>query len=572
MINKPKSMLSLEDLVARVERARAAYDWEAVVSLARQALNQEELLPETAYALLDGRAEAHQRLGDLAAEGADLERMARLAGELGDLECQVRVTLRLADLYMRQGHLVEARRVAQSALDEARSIGDRALEAAGLLALSMPHVQESRFAEGRDYAEQAAALFRALGDPVGEAWAVLTSSIANSRQERVVKAAAELRTALELFRSRGHREGEARTLNNMAIAHPDLAQKRTLYEQALAAYDAIGDRRGQAQIYNNLALTNAQMGLYARACEDASEAVETAGRMGARVDLSYYLDTLARGYLGLGDAATAQGLLEEGLALAQETGVVGIQGTYEFALAQVARARGRVADACDLYRTAAGHFASVGIPAEQATCLAWLGAAQLVLGDVEGALASTAQAITLLESIGGAGTEYPPQEIWWCRYRVLTSIPPSPTPTEETRRRDEAWRALDRAREVMLAGVAGLSDDGLRRNYLNKVPTNRQIVGEWLRQAGRRGTSPAPLVGGLTGPGSGQEQFRRMLDIGLRLNARRQAGDLARFVVDQVVELTGAERVALYRQDEAGRRRVAAEFSVEGVTPLSSER
>ncbi len=131
---------------------------------------------------------------------------------------------------------------------------------------------------------------------------------------------------------------------------------------------------------------------------------------------------------------------------------------------------------------------------------------------------------------------------------------------------DDAWRVLDR-RAKRCSPPLHLTDDGLRRNYLNKVAINRQIVEEWLREASRRGLPLAPLTGALAGPGGGEAQFGRMLDIGLRLNARHETGDLARFVVNQVVELTGAERVVLWRVDGEGRRQPAGEFVVAGAPP-----
>jgi signal transduction histidine kinase/DNA-binding response OmpR family regulator/putative methionine-R-sulfoxide reductase with GAF domain/tetratricopeptide (TPR) repeat protein len=580
MTDESTSIPSLEDLVAAAERSRAAFDWEAAVFHSSRALAQAGIPPETAYALLDTQAEAHRLLGDLSAEEADREAMARLAGELRDLRRQGQVMVRMSDLRYRQGSMPEARHLAQAALDEARQSGDRALEAAGLVALSFVDIAEGLFDPGRERAEQAAALFRSLGDSIGEAWALFWLANANSRQERVAEANAQLRAALELFRRGEDREGEGRILNGQGIICPDLAQRRAFYEQALAAYSAIGDRPRQAQVHNNLALLNAQMGLYALARDDAQEAVEAARRMGARVELAYYLDTLARAWLDLGELGRAEELFQEGLVLAREIGDVVVEAAYTLGLGRAAHASGRLAQACDLYRTAADFFGKVSIPAEQGTCLAWLGAAHLALGDVETARACTSQAVALLESVSGAGLEYPPQEIWWLRYRALAASPPTPpappslrselydgVPLGEGEEDDGAWRALDRARETMLAGIASLSDDGLRRNYLNKAEINRLIIREWLREAARRGAPLALLTDALGSSGEGQEQFRRMLDIGLRLNARRETGDLARFIVDQVVELTGAERVTLYRVDQVGRRQVAAEFSVES-TPL----
>ncbi|RPI52300.1 MAG: hypothetical protein EHM56_08540, partial [Chloroflexi bacterium] len=421
-MTEEETSASLEALVAAVERTRAAFDWEAAASHAGQALAREDLSPETTFALLDAQAEAHKRLGDLGAEETDLAAMARLAQEMADPERRVQVMLQQVDLCLRHGRLAESRGLARAALDAAREQGAPSLEAAGLVALSRAHAQESHFAEGRDLAEQALARFRAIRHPFGEATALLWLSIANSRQERVAEATAQAEGALELFRREGDREGEARSLNTLGILSSDVAQRRSCYEQALAAYEALGDRRGQAQVRNNLALTNQQVGLYALSANDAFAAVEVVRRMGARIDLAYYLETLARAWLGRGDTDQAEVLFQEGLTLSREVGDTSVVGAYLFGLGRTAQVGGRLTEAVALYQQAADCFEGLDIPTEHAICLAWLGAASLELGDVDTARALTAQAVSVLEPAAGAASEYPPQEIWWCRYQALAAL------------------------------------------------------------------------------------------------------------------------------------------------------
>ncbi len=67
-----------------------------------------------------------------------------------------------------------------------------------------------------------------------------------------------------------------------------------------------------------------------------------------------------------------------------------------------------------------------------------------------------------------------------------------------------------------------------------------------------RGLSLEPLTDGLSRPGNLAEQFQRLVDIGVRLNGRGEAGDLPKFIMEELVELTGAERAALALIDEAG--------------------
>ncbi len=81
----------------------------------------------------------------------------------------------------------------------------------------------------------------------------------------------------------------------------------------------------------------------------------------------------------------------------------------------------------------------------------------------------------------------------------------------ECRRRDTWWRhsqallankqataareALEMAYRFMLKGIAGLSDEGLRRNYLNKIEAHREIVARLAE-----GRAQAPPVRGADVP------------------------------------------------------------------------
>ena len=167
------------------------------------------------------------------------------------------------------------------------------------------------------------------------------------------------------------------------------------------------------------------------------------------------------------------------------------------------------------------------------TSLAWLSAAHLALGNIDAALEHSAQALTFDET-----PIYPPQEIPWWRYQAFVgALREAPLQMDA-----EAWRALDRAREIMMAGIDSIGDEGLRRNYLNKIRINRDITLEWTRRAAERGASLAPILERETSPAALQEQFNRLVEIGSRLTARRDAANLPTFILNEFEELSGAER------------------------------
>ncbi|MGD2148380.1 MAG: GAF domain-containing protein, partial [Anaerolineae bacterium] len=558
------------DLSAAAARARAAFDWNTAQSLYTQALAERPAGDrETTFALLEGRAECRRHLGDLAAWEADLAAMARLAGELGDVSRQIRVLNQTVGLRLYQGRLDEVRQVAEKAVALARDWDDVTLEADSLLSLGWACTALSDWSPAQKALERALHLSQQLGHQGGEARALYYIGRCVSRAGKREEVLAYLEPALALFRQLGDREWEGLALNLLGIVASDVAAQRAYYERALALAELTADRTLHFRLVNNLALTYWRLGLYRRACDYGERAVTVAREMQSPRALAYALESLSRPTLALGEAEHAKQWLEEGLDVARASGDRPLEAGHWGTLGMTALARGRPAEALDLLQRAADLAGEVELLGDKATVLAWQGAAHLAQGQADEARACTAQAVKLLEERGAPG-EYPPQEIWWWRYRALTAPLPSEPERGDERRQGEAWAALDRAREAMLAGIATLSDEGLRRSYLGRVEINRQIVQEWLRHAAARDLPLEPLTDRLAGESDLQAQLQRMLDIGVRLNAQREVGDLPRYILDEVVELTGAERAALFLLDDQGDRWLAAEstplFAQEGGT------
>jgi signal transduction histidine kinase/DNA-binding response OmpR family regulator/tetratricopeptide (TPR) repeat protein len=560
MTDKPATTASLQDLQASAAAARAAFDWERACALYTQALEHApEAERETRYELLDGRAECQDFLGRLDAQDADLEEMVRLAESLADPDRASRALARQAPLRCVQGRAPEGRSLAEAALALAQQRQDPALVAGSLAALGNACVRSGQPAQGREHLEQALALYRGLGDLSGQSFCHRLMGIAGGRATNDAEARTCNEAALDLARRAGDRRQEGLALNSLGFREPDMARQRACYEQALAILSGMGDRRPMAMLDNNLGLLFGNMGLYARALEHLERAVAWGRQAGDWWGLLYFLESLGRTCQAVGLLERAGDLLDEGRAMAAEESNDLGQDLYLLALGRLALARGRAREALGLLRESAVRLERAGSRQDWASALAWLGAAHLALGEVEAAQFCTFQAVALLET--STSPDFPPQEVWWWRYRALAA-----GDTETGGRgdggtrghRDEAWHALDRAREVMLAGVANLSDDGLRRCYFHRVAINRQIIEEWLRRAAERGLDPAPLADHLRGEGDLPGQLRRMLEVGVRLNARRDAAGLPQFILDEVAELTGAERTALFLLDERGQRRVAA--------------
>lgn len=533
-------------------RDRATYANTTAIHYYTQALRLLHAHPELAdvrleYELRDGRATCYRLSGERAEELADLAAMARIAEKLEEVARQIEVATRQVTVATELGNHGEALRNAEIALALSRQISDRKLEADSYTALGDVGFRMGEQDRPREAHLRALELYRELKDRAGEANSLRMLGRVAYRGGKYDEVRAYSERALTLYRELRDRVGEATMLNALGVISSDRAKARDYYEQSLGIVEAIGDRAGQARGYNNLALIYWSLGLYPRARDYLEQAVQIERDLQGRANLAYYLESLGRVYLELQVYEPARQVLEEGRDLAVELGDRWSQSVYWLGLGRVALAEEQLGQALELFQTAAKMLREIGALGDLATCLSWLGMTYLMLGDWEAAYRNSAEAVAHLKLSGNAG-DYGPQDVWWNHYRILAA---DPARAEASEINDEMWTYLQRAREDMLSAIATLSDEGLRRNYLNKVKTNNAILTEWTRQSARRAPE---LLRGESSPDLPVEQdavaeaqqlrdrFKRVLDVSRQMNELHDAESLFGFVMDQVIEMSGAER------------------------------
>lgn len=572
-----ESLLTYARIAA--DKARQVYANQSAVDFYSRAL---AALPEPhdlrlEYELRAGRQTCYRLMGLTQEQQADLQAMAQLASQLDDVHLKVEVATRQVQLANALGNLVEARAAAQEALLLAQQVGDARLEASSLISLGDAIFSLGDHQQAQGYYERAIELYRSVVDDKPHlARALLDLGNIHRRAGRLNEAGNMIREALSLFREVGDRQGESDAYNALGILSSDYAEQRFYYEHSLAISRAIGNRSGMARTYNNLGLIYAGLGLYTRAREYLEQAVQIQRDLHARASLTYTLESLGRVYLDTGDYLQAQQVFEEGRALAIDVGDRWTESIYWMGLGRVALMRGHLANARELLREACAMQREIGTLGYLAASMAWLAKVYLEQGEWSLAEQTSREACALLEQAGDAG-DFPAQDIWWIRYQVLKRAPER---TLDEPLDDAAWAALDRARETMFAGVATLSDEGLRRNYFNKVATNRDILIEWTRQNSKRkeeaveaGEAEAVVAAEVEAPGVMtsadrlQERLRRVLDISVQMNETHDAEALLNYIMDQVIELSGAERGFLVLLDQDGRMnfRVARGIAIEEI-------
>jgi signal transduction histidine kinase len=538
------------------QKATRMSAYEAAAHYATQALGalpegDAPVDPASQFALLQLRQQCFDELGRREAQQHDLEKMAFLAEQLDDDCCRLQVLNGRAGLMNAQGDYHAALALLQPAVDLARRIGERALEAQGLM-----DIGDAGYALGQsDLAlssfESALQIYRELDDLANQARCLRAMGRLLFRMGRLPEAVECIQSSLQIVRQFGDQRGEADSLNSLAAMEGDYALARAYYEQILAIRQSIGDQAGLSVVYNNLAMIYWGLGLYTRARDYMEQSVEIARKLDIRPNLPYYLESLSRIYLGLKEYEQALVVLDEGLLLSVAQGVLWMEGVYRIVQGQVYLQLERLQEALETTQQSVSILESLNSP-ELATALVWNGVVHERLGDWEMAYEHTARAVAILRQTHTSG-DYPPQDIWWQHYKILCSHPGQPA---EAALEEERWVCLQQAWLSMMAGIVSLSDDGLRRNYLNKVETNHQILIEYTRQAARRGISidaalqeepqAAPPTSQV------QDKIKRVLDISVQMNETRDAEALFNYVMDQVIELTGAERSFLVLVSESG--------------------
>ncbi len=508
--------------------------------------------PDVIYEILAGRADAYKLLGEHQAQLADLNRMAELAAEIDDPQRQIEAALHQAEVSIKLGNNAYALETAEEALTLSRELGDRRLQASSLDEMGGAHYAVGDLNAALACHEAALEICRELNDVQGEAHNLWHLGAISHLLGNFETARRYAETSLDLYRQIGDRPGEADALNELAILFPDYAEQRNYHEQSLAIARAIGDPDRQSRSYNNLAITYWALGLYNRGREMGERAVQIQREIHGRSRLVFLLETLGRIYLALEAYEEARKVFAEGQALAQEIGDRATESIYAFQMGRVLLADGNPEEACKWLRLAYDVQHELNLRAYFSSTEAWLGAACLAMDDWEAADTYTQEAVEKLEAAGSG--EYPLQEVWWLRYQVLRAADDA----DKDKASEAAWEALQNARTVMLKSIAGLSDEGLRRNYLNKVEINQNIVTEWTRQLAKRheGQVLDEALTALTPASEAedaarlQDRLERILDIGVRMNETHDAESLLNFVMEQVIELSGAEQGFLVLLDE----------------------
>jgi predicted ATPase len=318
-----------------LERARLCYRTGAALASARSAHQEAERLYRAYLALAPGSA----------AEG-------------------LRVRLDLGrDVLQVLGRNLEALELYREALDEARALGDAALELDGLRRLGGSLWTLGRIEEAREAWEQALRLARQRGDRLAEGKSLGDLALVHHTQGRLEEAQGLYERALAIQREAGDLHGVAIGLGNLAVAHDDRGDPEAalrLHEEALALARRLGDRRMEGVRLSSLGLLHLDCGRPDQALRHFELALDLLREAGERRQEGLVLGYLASLRREEGRLEEARSLYEQALAVQEEVGDRRSRAIFLGELAVVERRSGRLEQAEALIEEAEAFHRQIG--------------------------------------------------------------------------------------------------------------------------------------------------------------------------------------------------------------------
>ncbi len=500
--------------------------------------------------LLDQRIHALVALCELPLAEADARAMLALAQLLGPTRRpahEAQALCALALVQTRQERHAQALESATAAEAAALRVGSTAtrgpLTVRGRL-LAMALLRQATAALGADpaamLAEQAVQRFAALGDAAyqGQALRVLAAVRMAEADKPEHRALAE--RAVALARQVGDASGVARALSTRDQSDEDLAVRvRGLQEAHRVASDA-GDLSMQAMAEHNLCLAYGRLGLYRRALRlmRHSIALREPGLTDvARVNIWAIAGIVA---FELGDREAARAAIAVARRAHTLEPSAELASTVLLTQAFVLR-QDDPRQALRLLR----QVVKLDLPWRLPHTLSELAHCELGFGHAAAALRATTRATQLQQARRGrlGGGWHSDAAAWWAHYRALLA----------NGKARGAHDALATAYGLLVRGVSPLSDEGLRRSYLQQsVSGHADLLRAWFSEARAAGLPPASHTAHLQGTVSLRESVQRLVDTGLRLNEQTTSSALHAFLIEEVTELLGARRVLLVLESAGG--------------------
>jgi GAF domain-containing protein/CheY-like chemotaxis protein/tetratricopeptide (TPR) repeat protein len=525
-----------------------------VIEQVTQILGSGKIKPALQMQLLDLRAESFIARGNLSSAMKDANAMIQLS--LSPLLSPSTIPYlkafalkRKAYVQMRSGSLNPALNNASRAVKIAHSLVSTGKKIPSLSANDVTHLVascllvygETQMRTGHNdaaiqTANRAIPLFNSLGDQSGVGRLYWIIANANSFMGKTAESILAAQSAMKYCQGAGDQLGIGNALNALTLTMTDIAGRIQILSRAKRAFELAGYEERQVVVLHNTAVAYYELGLYSRSHRLFMEVRTICREIGVRQVEAYALENIIDLNLRMDHLEAARAGTKEFERLIVGVGDPSMELVLPYLQGLLLLAEGDSKAAVRHQNKALKLTRQNDLPNDEIGILSFLGAAQLADKNPVAALKSTTRSTKLHKQ-----NSYPTsnittcQDIWWNHVYVLLA----------NHQMKEARTALEQAYQFLLDGISNLRDEGFRRNFLNKVKVNREIIQKWVEDGKKRKIPREKLFTHLAIESNVREPFERLTDAGLRLNSLRTLAEIQTFIVEEATELIGGERVML---------------------------
>ncbi len=417
-------------------------------------------------AVLERRLELTNVISDVRRERVLLRLLQRRVRRSGDPRWQARA-LEAEARYLRTVNEFEGSRSAFARLIAlAGGSGDRGTHFKARLALADTFIYEGRLPEARAALADLRAAVQLEGNQSAWVRTLMAFARAALTQQDYAAMSAFAVEAHDLSCAIGDREGEALALHTIANGHVTtfaVAEAESAYRRALEIYERIDHRVGVASISVDLGLFHTELGLLDRAIEFYARAREIAAEIGfrwvacvERIDTSYCLRLRGEFAAACAAAQTALAIAREIRSQPLESAALGTLGFAQCELGALADAVANLRRGVELRRPA-------GSTPRLGDNLCALALAYLRSADVGAAETAVSELLALYDE----NPKLPPQPTEWLWTAAQVE--------RAAGRIDAAGRLIRQAASVMRTRAAAIDDAATRAAYL-ALPFNRAVA------------------------------------------------------------------------------------------------
>jgi len=290
----------------------------------------------------------------------------------------------------------------QAALEQARSLEQKAEMSKFLLNLGVVHYGLGQYTKALDYYEQAMTVDQALGDQYAVSADLTHLGLVYFSLGKNDRALFYYEKALAIQKKIEDEAGQANTYGNLALVYNRLGRYQDALatgEQALAFHQAAGDEMAISNDFMNLGIIYDNLNQYIKAIDAYSQALILKKSLDDQAGIARTLDNLGTSYKNVGEYTKASKSYQQALKYQQQIGDFSAIGSTLSNLGAVYDSLAAYEKALALYQKALMIQRQLGEKAKMASTLTNLGVVHDNLGQPQAALSHYQRALTLQKEL-----------------------------------------------------------------------------------------------------------------------------------------------------------------------------